>query len=232
MRGEGRRWIKITRRDPSSDALPFLLEFHQHIPHKVVACYPTFHVKQSDAIRDPSGNELWLGNVCSRNHGYDARMKAYQQCFAMLRRITARDLRIVFAEALIDLIPSGFRDEGTLRAIADALMGDPHVRTKLIRESTRVMAETPIESPAWIFAQYVRIAADHFDRHREEHSRESLGTLRELLLAVESRDPRQADKITLTTPFVDEKPEFSQAQAKCLVKLYRRIEALPQLQAT
>ena len=232
MRGEGRRWVKITRRTPSKESAPFLLEFHQHIPHKIVACYPTFHVKQSDAILDPSGNELWLGTVCSRNHGYDAGLQTYQQCFALARRITARDLRLVFAESLIELMPRGFRDEALIRAIADALMGDPHCRTKLIRESSRVQSESEIESSAWIFAQYVRIAADNFDRHREEHSRESLGTLRELYRAVLARDPKQAERITSATPFIDDKADFFQIQARLLVRLYRRIDALPQMAVT
>jgi hypothetical protein len=229
MRGEGRRWVKITRRVPTHESHPFLLEFHQHLPHKVVACYPTFHVKQSDAILDPSGNELWLGAVCSRNHGYDANSRAYQQCFALARRIVTRDLRLVFAESLIELMPARFHDEPLIRAIADALMGDPHCRTKLIRESSRVQAESEIGSAAWTFAQYARISADNFDRHREEHSRESLGTLRELYRAVLARDPKQAERIPAATPFVDDKADFSQVQASLLVRLYRRIEALPQL---
>jgi hypothetical protein len=135
----------------------------------------------------------------------------------------------VFAESLIELMPDDFRDDPLIRAIADALMGDPHCRTKLIRESSRVQAENDIHSSAWTFAQYARISADNFDRHREEHSRESLGTLRELYRAVLARDPKQAEKIPASTPFVDDKAEFSQAQAKLLVRLYRRIEALPQL---
>lgn len=225
---DSKRWIKISRRTPSTDSTPFLIEFHQHIPHKIVVDYPTFHVKQSDAILDPHGNELWLGVVCERNHGYDARTHSYQQCFALVRRVQAADMRLIFAEALIDLMPEDFDDEGLIRAIADALMGDPYVRTKLIREASRVQASNELESPAWLFAQYARIAADHFDRHREEHSRESLLTLRELYLAVEARDPKAAARIAQATPLLDEKCDYFATQAKLLVRLYKRLSRLPQ----
>lgn len=224
-----RKWIKLTRREPTNAASPFLLEFHQHIRHKEIACYPSFHVKPADAILDPAGNELWVGVPCNRAHAYDANLLAYQQCFAMTRRVTSQDLRLVFSEALIDLLPKNFDDRRMIGVVTEMLMGETFVRTKLIREATRVQSIHPMESEPWIYAQYVRIAADHFDRHREECSRESLGTLRELFLAVDSRDPAKAQRIAQTAPFEDEKPSYFKVQSLLLARLYRKVGSIPQI---